>query len=78
MVSTGGRGSRLHQLTNRRAKPAMSFVGKFRIMARDMPTSDESFVVVRFRDPNSVDFPYMFTMILNSSMFQAKTLVVPD
>ena len=32
-VLAGGRGSRLHELTDRRAKPAMYFGGKSRIMA---------------------------------------------
>ncbi len=32
MVLAGGRGSRLAQLTERRAKPAVSFAGKFRII----------------------------------------------
>ena len=30
-------------------------------IARDIPTPDESFVVVRFRDPKGVDFPYMLS-----------------
>ncbi len=32
LVLAGGRGSRLHQLTDRRAKPAVFFGGKFRII----------------------------------------------
>lgn len=46
-------------------------------IARDIPTPDESFVVIRFRDPKGVDFPYMLTMIPNSFMSRANTLVVP-
>ncbi len=46
-------------------------------IARDIPTPDESFVVVRFRDPRGVNFPYMLTMIPNSFMSRANTLVVP-
>jgi phosphoribulokinase len=46
-------------------------------IARDIPTPDESFVVVRFREPRGVDFPYMLTMIPNSFMSRANTLVVP-
>jgi phosphoribulokinase len=46
-------------------------------IARDIPTPDESFVVVRFREPKGVDFPYMLTMIPNSFMSRANTLVVP-
>src|SRR5437764_10015316 len=32
LVLAGGRGSRLHELTDRRAKPAVFFGGKFRII----------------------------------------------
>ena len=46
-------------------------------IARDIPTPDESFVVIRFRDPKGVDFPYMLSMIPNSFMSRANTLVVP-
>ncbi len=46
-------------------------------IARDIPTPDESFVVVRFREPRGVDFPYMLAMIPNSFMSRANTLVVP-
>jgi phosphoribulokinase len=46
-------------------------------IARDIPTLDESFVVIRFRNPKGVDFPYMLNMIPNSFMSRANTLVVP-
>ena len=46
-------------------------------IARDIPTPDESFVVVRFRDPKGIDFPYMLTMIPGSFMSRANTMVVP-
>lgn len=46
-------------------------------IARDVPTPDESFVVIRFRDPRGVDFPYFLKMIQNSFMSRANTLVVP-
>jgi phosphoribulokinase len=46
-------------------------------IARDIPTPDESFVVVRFREPRGVDFPYMLAMIPGSFMSRANTLVVP-
>src|SRR3989338_5228032 len=45
-------------------------------ISRDIPTADESFVVVRFRDPKGVDFPYLLNMISNSFMSRANTLVV--
>ncbi len=46
-------------------------------IARDIPTPDESFVIIRFRDPKGVDFPYYLQMIPNSFMSRANTLVVP-
>lgn len=46
-------------------------------IARDIPTPDESFVVIRFSDPKGVDFPYLLNMIHNSFMSRANTIVVP-
>ncbi len=46
-------------------------------VARDIPTPDESFVVIRFRNPNGVDFPYFLNMIPDSFMSRANTMVVP-
>jgi len=46
-------------------------------IARDIPTLDESFVVIRFSKPKGVDFPYFLTMIHESFMSRANTLVVP-
>jgi phosphoribulokinase len=45
-------------------------------IARDIPTPDESFVVIRFRNPRGVDFPYYLSMIPGSFMSRANTLVV--
>ena len=46
-------------------------------IARDIPTLDESFVVIRFRDPHGVDFPYLLTMIHDSFMSRPNIMVVP-
>jgi phosphoribulokinase len=46
-------------------------------IARDIPTPDESFVVIRFRDPKGVDFPYYLRMIHDSFMSRPNTIVVP-
>ena len=48
-------------------------------IARDIPTPDESFVVIRFRDPvkTGVDFPYLLNMIPNSFMSRRNSIVVP-
>jgi len=48
-------------------------------IARDIPTPDESLVVIRFRDPKKfgTDFPYLLNMIHDSFMSRPNTLVVP-
>lgn len=46
-------------------------------IARDIPTADESFVVIRFKDPRIVDFPYLLSMIQNAFMSRRNTIVVP-
>lgn len=46
-------------------------------IARDIPTPDESFIVIRFRKPDGVDFPYLLRMIQDSFMSRPNTIVVP-
>jgi len=46
-------------------------------IARDIPTPDESMVVIRFADPKGVDFPYLLNMIPNSFMSRRNNIVVP-
>ena len=46
-------------------------------IARDIPTPDESFIVIRFRKPDGVDFPYLLNMITDSFMSRPNTIVVP-
>jgi phosphoribulokinase len=46
-------------------------------IARDIPTPDESFVVIRFREMKGVDFPYLLNMIKDSFMSRPNTIVVP-
>ncbi len=48
-------------------------------VARDIPTLDESFTVIRFRQPErfGIDFPYLLSMIPNSFMSRRNTIVVP-
>jgi len=45
--------------------------------AKAIPTLDESFVVIRFRDSSQVDFPYYLSMIDGAFMSRVNTLVVP-
>ncbi len=46
-------------------------------IARDIPTLDESMVVIRFRDPECVDFTSLLAMIHDSFMSRKNTIVVP-
>jgi len=46
-------------------------------VARDIPTADESFLVVRFRDPRGIDFPYLLAMLHDSFMSRPNCIVVP-
>jgi len=48
-------------------------------IARDIPTPDESMIVIRFRDPKkfNIDFPALQSLIAGSFMSRANTLVVP-
>ena len=48
-------------------------------IARDIPTADESFVVIRFRNPAKfdIDFPYLLAMINSSFISRRNTIVVP-
>jgi len=46
-------------------------------IARDVPTAGESMTVIRFRNPRGIDFPYLLSMINDSFMSRANTIVVP-
>ncbi len=46
-------------------------------IARFIPTLDESFLVIRFRNPRGIDFPYLVSMLQGSFMSRANTLVCP-
>jgi phosphoribulokinase len=48
-------------------------------IARDIPTPDESYVVIRFQDPKKleIDFPYLLSMIHDSIMTRRNSLIVP-
>jgi phosphoribulokinase len=46
-------------------------------IARDIPTPDESFVIIRFANPKGVDFPYLLNMIHDSFLSRPNNLVVP-
>ncbi|SMX34375.1 phosphoribulokinase [Actibacterium lipolyticum] len=46
-------------------------------IARWIPTPDESLVVIRFANPRGIDFSYLTSMIQNSWMSRANSIVIP-
>jgi len=46
-------------------------------IARWIPTAGESIVVIRFKDPHGIDFPYLVSMVQGSWMSRANSIVVP-
>jgi phosphoribulokinase len=46
-------------------------------IARDIPTLDESLVVIRFSRPKKINFPYLLNMIHGSFMSRPNIIVVP-
>jgi phosphoribulokinase len=46
-------------------------------VARDIPSPDESLVVIRFANPKGIDFQYLLNMVHDSFMSRANTIVVP-
>ncbi|NML76014.1 phosphoribulokinase [Rhizobium sp. S-51] len=46
-------------------------------IARWIPTPAESILVIRFANPRGIDFPYLLSMLQNSFMSRANSIVVP-
>jgi phosphoribulokinase len=46
-------------------------------IARWIPTPAESILVIRFARPQGIDFPYLLSMLHNSYMSRANSIVVP-
>jgi phosphoribulokinase len=46
-------------------------------IARDIPTLDESMLVIRFANPKGIDFPYLLAMLHDSMMSRPNTIVCP-
>ena len=46
-------------------------------IARWIPTPDESMLVIRFANPRGIDFAYLLSMIHDSFMSRANSIVVP-
>ena len=47
------------------------------LVANDIPTLDESFVVIRFANPRGIDFAYLLSMIHDSFMSRPNIIVCP-
>jgi phosphoribulokinase len=46
-------------------------------IARHIPAPDESFLVIHFSNPRGIDFPYLLSMLHDSFMSRANTIVCP-
>jgi phosphoribulokinase len=46
-------------------------------IAKDIPSADESMVVIRFAKPRGIDFPYLMSMLHGSMMTRPNTIVIP-
>jgi len=46
-------------------------------IARDIPSADESMVIIRFANPKGIDFPYLMAMLHNSWISRPNTIIVP-
>ena len=46
-------------------------------IAREVPSADESMLVIRFRNPTGIDMPYLLSMLADSFMSRANTIVCP-
>lgn len=47
------------------------------LIAKDIPTLDESFMVIRFDNPKGIDFPYLLSMLHDSFMSRPNIIVCP-
>jgi phosphoribulokinase len=65
--------SRTH--VNFQRVPAVDTSNPF--IARDIPTAEESLVVIRFANPKGIDFPYLVSMLHHSWMSRPNNIVVP-
>jgi len=46
-------------------------------ISRDVPSADESMLVIRFSDPKGIDFQYLLSMLHDSMMSRPNTIVCP-
>ena len=65
----------VHTHVNFQRVPMVDTSNPFEV--RDIPTEDESLIVIRFRQPAEVDFTYLLQMISGSHVSRFDTLVIP-
>ena len=46
-------------------------------IAKDIPSADESMVVIRFTNPKGFDFPYLMSMLAGAWMSRPNNIVIP-
>jgi phosphoribulokinase len=46
-------------------------------IARDIPSADESMVVIRFANPKGIDFPYLLSMLHGGMMTRPNSIAIP-
>jgi phosphoribulokinase len=46
-------------------------------IARDIPSADESMVIIRFADPKGIDLPYLLSVLHDSWLTRPNTIVCP-
>lgn len=46
-------------------------------IAREIPSADESMVVIRFANPKGIDFPYLLSMLHDSMMTRPNSIAIP-
>ena len=46
-------------------------------VARDIPSAEESIVIIRFADPKGIDFQYLLSMLSGSTLTRPNVLAVP-
>ena len=46
-------------------------------VARDIPSAEESLVIIRFADPKGIDFQYLLSMLSGSTLTRPNVLAVP-
>jgi phosphoribulokinase len=46
-------------------------------IARDIPSADESMVIIRFANPKGIDLPYLLSVLHDSWLTRPNTIVCP-